>query len=159
MKTEPNFALKILWATNQDCVIFENRKPNVTLISKFRKYNTAFNSGLKIWLVSVIFEMTQLFNLKFWLYLWWLGAGFSPQFSSRETLNAIYFPNLRWTLRSYFFARKLMKNVAEKFCVISEIWTELCRKTLCWKYIAENQTLRDRSSLRDNGNPKTKLCG
>ena len=32
-------------------MIFENRKPNVTLISKFRKYNTAFNSGLKIWLV------------------------------------------------------------------------------------------------------------
>ena len=79
-------------------------------------------------------------------------------FLSRRTLNAIYFPNLRWTLRSYFFARKLMKNVAEKFCVISEIWTELCRKTLCWKYIAENQTLRDRSSLRDNGKPKTKLC-
>ena len=36
---------------------------------KFRKYNTAFNSGLKIWLVSGIFEMAQLFNLKFWLYL------------------------------------------------------------------------------------------
>ena len=47
---------------------------------KFRKYNTAFNSGLKIWLVSGIFEMAQLFNLKFWLYLWRLGVAFSPHF-------------------------------------------------------------------------------
>ena len=30
---------------------------------------TVHNSGLKIWLVSGIFEMAQLFNLKFWLYL------------------------------------------------------------------------------------------
>ena len=79
-------------------------------------------------------------------------------FLSRETLNAIYFPNLRWTLRSYFFARKLMKNVAEKFCVISEIWTELCRKTLCWKYVAWNQSLREKPSLRDNGKPKTNFA-
>ena len=142
------------------CMTIRTLPINVALsFFKFRKYYAAHNSGLKIWLVSGIFEMAQLFNLKFCVYLCWLGVGFSPQFSSRETLNAIYFPNLRWTLRSYFFARKLMKNVAEKFCVISEIWTELCRKTLCWKYIAENQTLRDRSSLRDNGNPKTKLCG
>ena len=47
---------------------------------KFRKYNTAFNSGLKIWLVSGFFEMAQLFNLKFWLYLWRLGVAFSPHF-------------------------------------------------------------------------------
>ena len=47
---------------------------------KFRKYNTAFNSGLKIWLVSGIFEMAQLFNLKFCVYLCWLGVGFSPHF-------------------------------------------------------------------------------
>ena len=47
---------------------------------KFRKYNTAFNSGLKIWLVSGIFEMAQLLNLKFCVYLCWLGVGFSPHF-------------------------------------------------------------------------------
>ena len=47
---------------------------------KFRKYYAAHNSGLKIWLVSEIFEMAQLFNLKFWLYLWWLGVAFSPHF-------------------------------------------------------------------------------
>ena len=42
---------------------------NVELSFKFRKYKTAFNSGLKIWLVSGKSEMAQLFNLKFWLYL------------------------------------------------------------------------------------------
>ena len=47
---------------------------------KFRKYYAAYNSGLKIWLVSGFFEMAQLFNLKFCVYLCWLGAGFSPHF-------------------------------------------------------------------------------
>jgi hypothetical protein len=42
--------------------------------------NTVANSGLKIWLVSGIFEMAQLLNLKFCVYLCWLGAGFSPHF-------------------------------------------------------------------------------
>jgi len=41
---------------------------------------TATNSGLKIWLVSGIFEMAQLLNLKFCVYLCWLGVGFSPHF-------------------------------------------------------------------------------
>ena len=56
--------------------------PNFALIFifKFRKYYTVYNSGLKIWLVSGIFEMAQLFNLKFWLYLWRLGVAFSPHF-------------------------------------------------------------------------------
>ena len=54
------------------------------------------------------------------LYLYWLGVEFTPQFLSRETLNAIYFPNLRIALRSYFFARKLMEIVIEKSCVIME---------------------------------------
>ena len=49
-------------------------------VFKFWKYYAAHNSGLKIWLVSGIFEMVQLLNLKFCVYLWWLGAGFSPQF-------------------------------------------------------------------------------
>ena len=64
----------------------DNGKPKTNfahkgcLFIKFRKYKTAFNSGLKIWLVSGIFEMVQLFNLKFWLYLWRLGVAFSPHF-------------------------------------------------------------------------------
>ncbi len=99
MKSEPNFADKLcventlretkLCATDQVCVTLESRKPTLLInvaFFKFRKYNTAFNSGLKIWLVSGIFEMAQLFKLKFCVYLCWLGAGFSPQFLSRETL-------------------------------------------------------------------------
>ena len=57
-----------------------------------------------------------------------------------------------------FFRLIFLKKLAENFCVISEIWTELCRITLCWKYVAGNQTLRDRSSLRDNGKPKTNFA-
>ena len=70
--------------TDQLCVTMDSRKRtlrlNVVLFIKFRKYKTAFNSGLKIWLVSGFFEMAQLFNLKFWLYLCRLGVGFSPHF-------------------------------------------------------------------------------
>ena len=63
------------------CVTIRTLPINVALsFFKFRKYYAAHNSGLKIWLVSGIFEMTQLFNLKFWLYLCWLGVAFSPHF-------------------------------------------------------------------------------
>jgi hypothetical protein len=64
----------------------DNGKPKTNfaykgcLFIKFRKYKTAFNSGLKIWLVSGIFEMAQLLNLKFCVYLYRLGDGFSPHF-------------------------------------------------------------------------------
>ena len=120
------------WVTNQVCVTFENRKPNVVdkrCVDFFSswKYNTAFNSGLKIWRVSGKSEMAQLFNLKFFLYLCWLGVGSSPQFSSRETLCATYFPNLRRKLFSYFFRKKFIEIITEKFCVIVENRTELCR--------------------------------
>ena len=94
MKSEPNFVEKLcventlretnLCAKNQVCVTMKSRKRtlwiNVALSFKFRKYKTAFNSGLKIWLVSGIFEMAQLLNLKFCVYLCWLGVGFSPHF-------------------------------------------------------------------------------
>ena len=63
LRDNPNFAEK-------RCVEF----------FKFRKYYATYNSGLKIWLVSGIFEMAQLFNLKFCVYLCWLGVGFSPHF-------------------------------------------------------------------------------
>ena len=140
MKSEPNLAEKLcventlretnLCAKNQVCVKMESWKRtlrlNVVLFIKFRKYKTAFNSGLKIWLVSGIFEMAQLFNLKFCVYLCWLGAGFSPQFSSRETLYTIYFPNLRWKLLSYFF-KKIYWNCYRK--ILCENWkpNQLCR--------------------------------
>ena len=63
------------------CVTIRTLPINVALsFFKFRKYYAAHNSGLKIWLVSGIFEMAQLFNLKFCVYLCWLGVGFSPHF-------------------------------------------------------------------------------
>ena len=94
-----NFVLKLRFRENP--LWNENLKPNVawkfTLrdnpnfaeklcvdFFKFRKYYAAHNSGLKIWLVSGIFEMAQLFNLKFWLYLWRLGVAFSPHFQAAE---------------------------------------------------------------------------
>ena len=72
---KPNFAWKFTLCDNPNfadkrCVEF----------FKFRKYYAAHNSGLKIWLVSEIFEMAQLFNLKFCVYLCWLSVGFSPHF-------------------------------------------------------------------------------
>ena len=63
------------------CVTIRTLPINVALsFFKFRKYYAAHNSGLKIWLVLGFFEMAQLFNLKFWLYLWRFGVAFSPHF-------------------------------------------------------------------------------
>ena len=90
-----NFVLKIRFRENP--LWNENLKPNFawkyTLYDnsnfaeklcveffKFWKYYAAHNSGLKIWLVSGIFEMAQSLNLKFCVYLCWLGVAFSPHF-------------------------------------------------------------------------------
>ena len=101
--------------------------------------------------------MVQLFNLKFWLYLWRLGVGFLHIFKPRNVKCNI-FSELTLNDSLLFFQKKYIEIVTEKYCVISEIWTELCRITLCWKYVAGNQTLRDRSSLRDNRKPKTNFA-
>jgi hypothetical protein len=103
VKPEPNFAEKLcventlretnLCATNQLCVTMESRKrtlrSNVALFIKFRKYKTAFNSGLKIWLVSGFFELAQLLNLKFCVYLCWLGAGFRHIFKPQNVVHNV----------------------------------------------------------------------
>ena len=68
--------------------------------------------------------------------------------SSLRTLHTIYFPNCRRTLRSYFFARKLMKFINEKSCVIMENWNQ----TL-WK------TFKDNSQPKKFRKTETKLCG
>ena len=130
---------------------------NVVLFIKFRKYKTAFNSGLKIWLVSGIFEMAQLFNLKFWLYLWRLGVGFCHIFKP-QNVKCNIFSELTLNASLLFFCLIILKKLAENFCVISEIWTELCRITLCWKYVAGNQSLREKPSLRENGKLKTNFA-
>ena len=85
MKPETKLCVKKYFAWQSELC----RKTLRWVFLKFWKYYAAYNSGLKIWLVSGIFEMAQLFNLKFCVYLCWLGAGFSPQFSSRETLTVI----------------------------------------------------------------------
>jgi hypothetical protein len=67
---------------------------------------------------SVLFlKLLCLLKVQEFLVTLVLKAATSP---SCKTLNAIYFPNLSRTLRSYFFARKLMKIVIEKSCVIME---------------------------------------
>ena len=85
-----------LCVTNQVCVTFENRKPNVVdkrCVDFFSswKYNTAFNSGLKIWRVSGKSEMARLFNLKFFLYLCWFGFGSSPHFQAAKRCTQYIF--------------------------------------------------------------------
>ena len=73
------------------CVTIRTLPINIALsFFKFRKYYAAHNSGLKIWLVSGTFEMAQLFNLKFWLYLWRLGVAFSPHFQAAERCATLW---------------------------------------------------------------------
>ena len=86
-----------------------------------------------------------------------LVLGFRHIFKPRNVKCNI-FSELTQKASLLFFRLIFLKKLAENFCVISEIWTELCRITLCWKYVAGNQTLRDRSSLRDNGKPKTNFA-
>ena len=86
-------------------------------------------------------------------WCWFFATIFKPR-----NVKCNIFSELTLNASLLFFCLIILKKLAENFCVISEIWTELCRITLCWKYVAGNQTLRDRSSLRDNGKPKTKLC-
>ena len=154
---KPNFArqIKFAWqwkAENQTLWI------NVALSFKFRKYKTAFNNGLKIWLLPDFPAENPLLNGMFCYFCNGLVLHLRHIFKPRNVVCNI-FSELTPKTSPLFFRLIFLKKLAENFCVISEIWTELCRKTLCWKYIAENQTLRDRSSLRDNGKPKTKLCG
>ena len=109
LKTEIKLCVKIYFAWQS-----KHCRKTLRWVFKFWKYYAAHNSGLKIWLVSGIFEMAQLFNLKFCVYLCWLGVAFTPQFLSRETLHTIYFPNLRRPYSCWFFASYLQKIVAEK---------------------------------------------
>ena len=141
MKSEPNLAEKLcventlretnLCAKNQVCVKMESWKRtlrlNVVLFIKFRKYKTAFNSGLKIWRVSGKSEMARLFNLKFFLYLWWLGVDSSPLFQSRETL---WFIIVKFIFKWIFIANFNLNLI--KVCV----WN---LETLC-QYFVENLT-------------------
>ena len=69
-------------------------------------------------------------------WCWVFATIFKPR-----NVKCNIFSELTLNASLLFFRYIISKNVAEKFCVISEIWTEPCRKTLCWKYIAWNQAL------------------
>ena len=126
MKTEPNFALKILCATNQDYVIFENRKQNVALSFKFRKYNTAFNSGLKIWLVSDFPAENPLLNGMFCYICNGLVLHLRHNFKPRNVVYNI-FSELTLNDSLLFLREKFIEIVTEKSCAKIENRTELCR--------------------------------
>ena len=93
------------------CVTIRTLPINIALsFFKFRKYYAAHNSGLKIWLVSGTFEMAQLFNLKFWLYLWRLGVGFRHIFKPRNVVGNI-FSELTLKASLLLFLNKLLLKI------------------------------------------------
>ena len=127
---------------------------------------TAYNSGLKIWLVSGKSEMAKLFNLKFWLYLWWLGVAFSPHFQAAkrcvqhifrtyaESFSPIFPKEIYWNcyrkiLRdSWKPNRTLSINFVLKLRFRENpLWNEKLKPNVAWKY-----------ALRDNPNFAEKLC-
>ena len=167
MKTEPNFVDKLCVEITFSGKSVVKLKPETKLcvkiyfvwqfelcrklcveFFKFRKYYAAHNSGLKIWLVSGIFWNGAVAQFKVLFIFVKAWCWFFATFLSRETLHTIYFPNCRRTLRSYFFARKLMKFINEKSCVIMENWNQ----TL-WK------TFKDNSQPKKFRKTETKLCG
>ena len=68
-----------------------------------------------------LFAIAQLFNLKFCFIFVNVCVLGQPLMQAGETLNAIFFPNYRRTLRSYHSARFLLKIVTENCCPTSEI--------------------------------------
>ena len=119
----------------------------------------ATNSGLLQWLLPDFPTENPLLNGMFCYICNGLVLVATPLRASRRTLHTIYFPNCRRTLRSYFFARKLMKFINEKSCVIMETETKLCVKP--------SKTIHGFQQFKDNFQPntvrkienRTKLCG
>ena len=121
------------------------------------KRKTAYNSGLKIWLLSDFPTENPLLNGMFCYICNGLVLHLRHNFKPRNVKCNI-FSELTLKASLLLFRLIISKNAAEKFCVISEIWTEPCRKTLCWKYVAGNQSLREKPSLRENGKLKTNFA-
>ena len=71
--------------------------------------------------------MAQLFNLKFFLYLCWLGVGSSPQFSSRETLYASYLA--KDVLLKNKSKMNNEKTIEEINTEMQALWNEVDEKT------------------------------
>ena len=118
---KPNFArqIKFAWqwkSENQTLWI------NVVLSFKFRKYKTAFNNGLKIWLLPDFPAENPLLNGMFCYFcnglVLHLRHIFKPQ-------NVVYniFSELTLKASLLFF----LNNYYRKSCVKNENQTELCR--------------------------------
>ena len=117
---------------------------------KFRKYNTAFNSGLKIWLVSGKSEMAKLFNLKFFLYLCWFGFGSSPHFQASERCVQHIFRTYAESFSPIFSERNLLKLLPKNFA-----WYLKTEPNFVDKLCAEI-TFSGKSVVKLK--PETKLC-
>ena len=100
---------------------------------KFWKYNTAFNSGLKIWLVSGFFEMAQLLNLKFCLYLWRLGAEFATWKQAVERCRQHIFRTYADSF-SPIFPKEIYWNCYRK--ILRENWKP--NRTLSINFVLKN---------------------
>ena len=126
---KPSFAwqTKFAWqwkAENQTLWI------NVALSFKFRKYKTAFNSGLKIWLLPDFPTENPLLNGMFYYICNGLVLHFRHIFKPRNVVYNI-FSELTLKASLLFF----LNNYYRKSCVKNENQTELCRWTLCWNYV------------------------
>ena len=132
---------------------FGKKMKNGIIVNK-KRVTTAvcFNGYFRIFLRKIRYWM-ECFIIFVMAWCW-----FNATESKPHNVKCNIFSELTLNASLLFFRYIISKNVAEKFCVISKIWTELCRKTLCWKYVAWNQSLRDKPSLHDNGKPKTNFA-
>ena len=116
-------------------------------VFKFRKYNTVYNSGLKIWLVSGKSEMAKLFNLKFWLYLWWLGVAFSPHFQAAKRCIQYIFRTYAESFSPIFSDFFLLKILRDNWNLYRTLSINFVLKIRFRKIRCEiknwNQTLRE----------------
>ena len=134
------------------------RTLRLVLFLSSEKYYTVYNSGLKIWLVLGKSSMAQLFNLKFWLYLWRLGVGFRHIFKP-QNVKCNIFSELTQKASLLFFRKKINENCNRKILRDNgKLKPNFVLKILFGKILCEiknwNQTLRDKSSLRDIWNRK-----
>ena len=103
----------------------------------FNGYFRIFLRKIRCWMECfVIFVMA---------WCWCNATESKPQ-------NVVYniFSELTQNASLLFFRLIFLKKLAENFCVISEIWTELCRKTLV------EITFSGKSVVK--WKPETKLC-
>ncbi len=129
---KPNFArqIKFAWqwkAENQTLWI------NVALSFKFRKYKTAFNNGLKIWLLPDFPAENPLLNGMFCYFCNGLVLHLRHIFKPRNVKCNI-FSELTPKASLLFFRLKIFKNCCRK--ILCDNWKP--NRTLCWNSLREN---------------------